>query len=178
MPTVSLHDKSFDIFITEEKIQTSIKNIASNINNDYKDKNPLFIGILNGSFLFAADLFKQINGNCEITFLKLTSYEGVSSSGAVRELIGINENIKNRHVIILEDIVDTGVTLEKIIEILSVNEPASIKIATLLFKPKAYQKTLSVDYVGFEVGNEFLVGYGLDYDGLGRNLKDIYKIVG
>ena len=126
--------------------------------------------------MFAADLFRQIEGNAEISFLKMASYQGTATTGKISELIGLNEDISNRHVIIIEDIVDTGITLEKIINDLIAKQPASIAIATLLFKPAAYQKNIPVNYVGMEVGNDFLVGYGLDYDGLGRNLKEIYKL--
>lgn len=176
MQTVTLHDKTFELFIAENAIQQSISALAVQINADYAGKNPLFLGILNGSFLFAADLFRQIEGNAEISFLKMASYQGTATTGKISELIGLNEDIINRHVIIIEDIVDTGITLEKIINDLIAKQPASIAIATLLFKPAAYQKNIPVNYVGMEVGNDFLVGYGLDYDGLGRNLKEIYKL--
>jgi len=176
MQTVTLHDKTFELFIAENAIQQSISALAVQINADYSGKNPLFLGILNGSFLFAADLFRQIEGNAEISFLKMASYQGTATTGKISELIGLNEDISERHVIIIEDIVDTGITLEKIIKDLIAKQPASIAIATLLFKPAAYQKKIPVNYVGMEVGNDFLVGYGLDYDGLGRNLKEIYKL--
>jgi hypoxanthine phosphoribosyltransferase len=176
MQTVTLHDKSFELFISEQTIHEAITLLAQKINHDYVGKNPLFLGILNGSFLFAADLFRQIKGNAEISFLKMASYEGTATTGKINELIGLNEDISNRHVIVIEDIVDTGITLEKIISDLQKKQAASIAIATLLFKPAAYQKTIPVNYVGLEVGNDFLVGYGLDYDGLGRNLKEIYKL--
>ena len=176
MQTVTLHDKSFDIFISEQTIQESIAVVAQQINADYHGKNPLFIGILHGSFLFVADLFRLIEGQAEISFLKMSSYEGTSSTGRINELIGLNQDISGRHVIIVEDIVDTGMTLEKIIHDLQQKGPASLAVATLLFKPAAYQKTTPVNYVGIKVANDFLVGYGLDYDGLGRNLKAIYKL--
>jgi hypoxanthine phosphoribosyltransferase len=176
MHTVTLHDKSFELFINEEAIQQSIADIAQQINSDYAGKKPLFIGVLNGSFLFAADLFRLIEGQAEITFLKMASYEGTVSTGKINELIGLNEDIAHRHLIVIEDIVDTGMTLEKIIHDLQQKNPASIAIATLLFKPAAYQKNIPVNYVGMKVANDFLVGYGLDYDGLGRNLKAIYKL--
>jgi hypoxanthine phosphoribosyltransferase len=176
MQTVTLHDKTFELFITEQAIHDAISALAQQINKDYEGKNPLFLGILNGSFLFAADLFRLIEGNAEISFLKMASYQGTATTGKINELIGINEDITNRHVIILEDIVDTGITLEKIISDLNTKNPASIAIATLLFKPAAYQKSIPVNYIGMKVANDFLVGYGLDYDGLGRNLKEIYKL--
>jgi hypoxanthine phosphoribosyltransferase len=176
MQTVTLHDKTFELFIAEQAIHDAISALAQQINKDYEGKNPLFLGILNGSFLFAADLFRLIEGNAEISFLKMASYQGTATTGKINELIGINEDITNRHVIIIEDIVDTGITLEKIISDLNTKNPASIAIATLLFKPAAYQKSIPVNYIGMKVANDFLVGYGLDYDGLGRNLKEIYKL--
>ncbi len=174
--TIQLHDKQFVPFMEASKIAAAINSLGEKLNIDYKDKNPLFIGVLNGSFLFVSDLVRQYEGNCEVSFIKMASYEGTSTTGVVTELIGLKEDIKDRHVIIIEDIVDTGNTLERIHAELSKQKPASLEIATLLFKPKAYQKDIPVNYVAMEVGNEFLVGYGLDYDGLGRNLKDIYII--
>jgi hypoxanthine phosphoribosyltransferase len=135
-----------------------------------------FIGVLNGSFLFCADLIRQFNSTCEVAFIQFASYEGTQSSGKVKELMSLSIDIKNRDVIILEDIVDTGNTLEKLMITLKKHAPSSIKIATLLFKPNAYKKKIPIDYVAIEVGNEFLVGFGLDYDGIGRNLEHIYKI--
>ena len=178
MKTVKLKDKEFQVSIPQEKIQGAIKEMAQKINNDYKDKEvPLFISILNGSFMFTADLFKHIDFVCEVTFLKLTSYKGTASTGAVRQLIGVNEAIEGRDVIVLEDIVDTGITLEQILGQLKSFEPASVKVASLLFKPEAYQKDLTIDYIGMDIPNDFIVGYGLDYDGLGRNLADIYTLI-
>lgn len=176
MQTVTLHDKTFELFIAENAIQQAIANLARQINKAYVGKKPLFLGILNGSFLFAADLFRQIEGNAEISFLKMASYQGTATTGKINELIGLNEDISDRHVIVIEDIVDTGITLEKIIVDLQTKQPASIAIATLLFKPAAYQKSIPVNFIGMEVANDFLVGYGLDYDGLGRNLKEIYRL--
>ena len=177
MKQVKLKDKEFTVSIPAEKIQTVIAEMAQKINNDYKDKElPLFISILNGSFMFTADLFKQIDFVCEVTFLKLTSYRGTSSTGSVRQLIGVNESIEGRDVIVLEDIVDTGITIEQILGQLKSFEPASVKVATLLFKPEAYQKDMKIDYIGLEIPNDFIVGFGLDYDGLGRNLADIYTL--
>lgn len=174
--TIKLHDKEFRPYIPSEKIQDVIQTLAKRINEDYKGKHPIFIGVLNGSFLFTADLVREFEGNCDVSFVKMASYEGTNTTGTVNELIGLKEDVSNRHLVVLEDIVDTGNTLEKIVDVLKAKNPASLKIATLLFKPKAYQKTIPVDYAALEVGNEFLVGYGLDYDGLGRNLKDIYII--
>ncbi|MFT5601144.1 MAG: hypoxanthine phosphoribosyltransferase [Parvicella sp.] len=173
---VQLHDKEFVPFLTADKIQAALLKLAQNIQKDYQGKNPIFVGVLNGSFLFVSDLVREFNGDCEVSFIKMTSYEGTNSTGIVNELIGLKEDISGRHVIVLEDIVDTGNTLEALFNELGKMKPASLEIATLLFKPKAYTKDIPVKYVAMEVGNEFLVGYGLDYDGLGRNLKDIYII--
>ncbi|MCK5028570.1 MAG: hypoxanthine phosphoribosyltransferase [Bacteroidales bacterium] len=178
MKQVKLKDKEFGVSIPSEKIQEAITKMAEKINKDYAGHDvPLFISILNGSFMFTADLFKQIDFTCEVTFLKLTSYKGTASTGAVRQLIGVNESIEGRDVIVLEDIVDTGITLEQILGQLKSFEPASVKVASLLFKPEAYQKDLNIDYIGMEIPNDFIVGYGLDYDGLGRNLADIYTLI-
>ncbi len=174
--TVILHDKTFAINIREEEIQQSIVELARRINADFKDETPLFVGVLNGSFMFLADLMKHVTIPCEISFVKLASYEGTSSTGAIKQLVGLSENIHDRTVVIVEDIVDTGNTIEHMIESLKTQRPKEIKVATLLFKPDAYTKALPVDYVALRVPNDFLVGYGLDYDGLGRNLKHIYKI--
>lgn len=178
MKQVKLKDKEFRVSITSDKIQEAVVQISKKINSDYKGKNiPLFISILNGSFMFTADLFKHIDFVCEVTFLKLTSYKGTATTGAVRQLIGVNEAIEGRDVIVLEDIVDTGITLEQILGQLKSFEPASVRVATLLFKPEAYLKDLKIDYVGMEIPNDFIIGYGLDYDGLGRNLADIYTLI-
>jgi hypoxanthine phosphoribosyltransferase len=176
MNIIQLHDKFFKTFISSAQIADVTQQVAQQIQRDYKDKNPLFIGVLNGSFLFVADLVRQFEGDCEVSFIKLASYEGTTSTGKVNELIGLTENISGRHIIIVEDIVDTGKTLEKIYTLLKAKHPASIAIATLLFKPNAYQKEYPIDYAALQVGNEFLVGYGLDYNGLGRNLKDIFIV--
>lgn len=176
MNIVKLHDKTFKPFLSEKEIQTAIQKLAVEIQKDYQDLNPIFIGILNGSFLFTADLVREFTGDCEVTFLRMASYEGTNSTGNVQTVMGIKESLKDRHVVIIEDIVDTGNTVEKLEEVLTKEQPASLKIATLLYKPEAYQKDIPIDYVAITVGNEFLVGYGLDYDGLGRNLKDIYII--
>ncbi len=177
MKQVKLKDKIFEVSFSSEKIQNTVTEIAKKINQDYKDKNvPLFISVLNGSFMFTADLLKQIDFNCEITFLKLSSYKGTSTTGSVKQLIGINEKISGRDIIVLEDIVDTGITLEEIVRELDKFGAASIKIVTLLFKPEAYKKDIEIDYVGKKIPNDFIIGYGLDYDGLGRNLPDIYTL--
>lgn len=177
MSEINVLDKTFEVSISEEKIQKRIKEMASEMSNDFKGKDVIFLGILNGCFMFAGDLFKNIDIPCQITFLKLASYQGTTSSGSVKRLIGINENIEGKTVVILEDIIDTGNTLDNIIKQLMGYEPAEIKTATLLHKPDAYIKDLPIDYIGFSIPNDFIVGYGLDYDGFGRNLKDIYTIV-
>jgi hypoxanthine phosphoribosyltransferase len=177
MPQIKVHDKSFETYLSEQDIQEKIKELAAAINRDYADKRPLFIAILNGSFMFAADLFKYITIPAEISFIKLASYKGMKSSGNVITAIGLDEDLYNRDVIIVEDIVDTGKTLFKFIPSLEHQQPSSLKIATLLHKPEATVYPLTLDYVGFSIPNKFVVGYGLDYDGLGRNLKEIYQLV-
>lgn len=177
MKEVQVLDKKFRVSIPEEKILKAIEEMANKMNDDLKGKEVIFLGILNGCFLFASDLFKCIDLPCQITFLKLASYQGTSSTGNVKRLIGINEDIENKTVIILEDIIDTGNTLESIIKQLKGYEPAEIKVATLLYKPEAYTKDIKIDYAGMEIPNDFIVGYGLDYDGYGRNLRDIYTII-
>lgn len=177
MKEVQVLDKTFRVSIPEAEILKAIKEMAAKMNDDLKGKDVIFLGILNGCFLFAADLFKEIDVPCQVTFLKLASYQGTSSTGNVKRLIGINEDIENKTVIILEDIIDTGNTLESIIKQLRGYEPAEIKVATLLYKPEAYTKDIKIDYFGLEIPNDFIVGYGLDYDGYGRNLRDIYTIV-
>lgn len=176
MKEVQVLDKKFKVSIPEEKIQQKIKEIAEKMNSDFLGKDVIFLGILNGCFMFAGDLFKHINIPCQITFLKLASYQGTTSSGTVKRLIGINENIEGKTVVILEDIIDTGNTLDSIIKQLKGYEPKEIKVATLLYKPEAYKKDIAIDYTGFDIPNDFILGYGLDYDGFGRNLADIYTI--
>ena len=177
MKQIKLKDKVFEVSIPSEKIQHAVAQIAQNINLDYTAKDvPLFISILNGSFMFTADLLKHIDFNCEITFLKLSSYQGTSTTGEVKQLIGVNEKISGRDVIVLEDIVDSGITLDQIVKELNKFGAASVKISTLLLKPAAYKKNIPIEYVGMEIPNDFIVGYGLDYDGLGRNLPDIYTL--
>lgn len=174
--TVKLHDKSFAINIDEKRILQAVEELASIINRDLKGEMPLFVGVLNGSFMFLSDLMKQISIPCEISFVKVASYEGTSSTGQVKQLVGLNENIKDRTVVIVEDIVDTGNTIEDLFQSLQTQRPKNILVATLLFKPEAYTKQIPIDYVALRVPNDFLVGYGLDYNGLGRNLRHIYKI--
>src|SRR5215216_3174973 len=177
MPTIKVHDKHFETYLSEDAILQKIKELAAAINKDYQDKRPLFIAILNGSFIFAADLFKQLHINAEICFIKLASYKGTRSTGHVITAIGLDHDLYNRHVVIIEDIVDTGKTLNTFLPQLYHQHPASLKIVTLLHKPEATEFPLTLDYMGFTIPNKFVVGYGLDYDGLGRNLKEIYQLV-
>ena len=173
---IKVHDKHFRLFIPEAKIQQEVTRLSMEMNRDLADKDPIFLGILNGAFMFASDLYKQLNFPCQITFLKLASYSGTESTGAVKQLIGINRDLKDRVVVVLEDIVDTGVTLETIIRQLSGYQPREIRVATLLYKPEAAIKRVKLDYVGMEIPNDFILGYGLDYDGYGRNFKEIYQL--
>lgn len=169
-------DREFDLFIPEASIQQAVQKIAQQINEDYTNLNPLFLTVLNGAFMFAADLMKGITIPVELSFIKLKSYQGTKSTGNIDSLIGLQEEITGRHVIVLEDIVDTGNTLKYTLEALSSRNTASIAIATLLHKPEMTKVSLDLKYAGFEIPNRFVVGYGLDYDGYGRNLKDIYQL--
>ena len=174
---IQVLDKKFKPYIKAELIKEQIAKLAKQINADYAGKKPLFIAILNGSFMFASDLFKELSIDAEICFIKLASYKGTKSTGNVITSIGLDEPLQNRHVIIIEDIVDTGKTLHEFLPQLINQQPASLKIAALLHKPDALVYPLKIDYLGFSVPNKFLLGYGLDYDGLGRNLKEIYQLV-
>ena len=176
MRLITVKDKQFKSYISSVKISEAVKKVAEKINTDLAGESPVFLAVLNGSFMFAADLMKEINLTCEISFVKLASYHGTTSTGTVSELIGLNQDISGRVVIIVEDIVDTGNTLEKLAEILISKKVKSFKVATAFFKPTAYTKKIKVDYVGIEIPNDFVVGYGLDYDGLGRNLKDVFVL--
>lgn len=176
MDKIQVLDKSFAPFISNDEIKARIIEMAKKIDSDLDGKKPLFLGILNGSFMFAGELFQHVSIDCSISFLKLASYSGTTTSGNVKRLIGLNENIEGRTVVILEDIIDTGITIDNIIKQLKGYEPAEIKIATLLYKPEAYNDAYDIDYYAFDIPNDFIVGYGLDYNGFGRNLKHIYKI--
>lgn len=176
MSTIQVLDKTFVPYLSEAAIQAKITELAGQLNQDYAGKRPLFLSILNGSFLFTADLFKQISIEAEVSFIKLASYKGTSSTGNVITAIGLDTNVKDRHIIILEDIIDTGKTLHHYLPQLESMQPASVKIAVLLDKKEALQYPVTVDYACFEIPNKFVVGYGLDYDGLGRNSKDIYQL--
>jgi hypoxanthine phosphoribosyltransferase len=176
MQRVTLKDKTFVPYITSERISESVKKIANAINVDLAQDMPLFLVVLNGSFMFAADLLKEVTIPCEISFIKLASYHGTNSTGTVTEMIGLTEEIKGRTVVIIEDIVDTGITITKLVDVLLKKEVKQIKIATFLLKPEAYKKDIKIDYAGIEIPNDFVVGYGLDYDGLGRNMKEVYVL--
>ncbi len=176
MQEITLHDKTFEIFLSGQKINGIIDKMATEIAAGVKDKNPLFLVVLNGAFMFAADLLKRFDFNCEISFVKLSSYVGTKTTSVVREIIGLDEVLHGRTVVIIEDIIDTGITMSNTIPKLRQLEAEDVKLATLLFKPDAFQKDYKIDYIGLEIPNDFIVGYGLDYDGLGRNYPDIYKL--
>lgn len=177
MKEIRILDKTFREFLTESTIQQRVNELAKEINKDLENKDTLFLGILNGAFLFAADLFRRVSFPARISFVKLASYQGTKSSGSIKELIGWNEDIKNKTIVVVEDIIDTGNTLERVVDELIIRKASEIKIATALFKPDAYSKHIPLDYVGFEIPNDFVVGYGLDYDGFGRNLPSVYSLV-
>ena len=177
MSTIKVHDKVFTIYLSEAAIQERVKTIAETINKDYQGKKPLFIAILNGSFMFAADLFKHLTIPTEVTFIKLASYKGMKSTGNVVTSIGLDAELFGKDLIIIEDIVDTGKTLYNFLPKLKDHHPTSLKIAALLHKPDATKFPLTLDYVGFSIPDKFVIGYGLDYDGMGRNLKEIYQVV-
>lgn len=176
MKKVRLKDKNFQLFIDSKELNNSIESLSNKINQDYSDREPIFLCVLNGAFVFAAELIKRFNHECQVSFVKLSSYQGVQSSGTINSLIGLNEDIKEKDVIIVEDIVDTGQTIANIVENILNKNPRSIEVATLLYKPKSYQKQIPIKYKAIEIGNDFIVGFGLDYNGLGRNLEEIYII--
>ena len=177
MGIVKIKDKTFRTSISETEIKARVKAIAQQISKDMEWKKPLFLGVLNGSIIFAADLMREMTIPCEISFVKLASYQGTTSTGKVKEVLGINEDLSGRTVIIVEDIVESGQTMTRMIESLGTRNPSSVHICTLFFKPDKLQEELTIDYVAFRIPDDFIVGYGLDYDGLGRELKDIYTIV-
>ncbi|MBF8963982.1 hypoxanthine phosphoribosyltransferase [Pontibacter sp. FD36] len=175
--TITIHDCDFSTYMYEEEIIARIVMLAEQIEQDYAGKNPLFLAVLNGSFMFTADLMKRINIPCEISFIRMSSYQDMHSTGQVKEVLGLTEQIEGRDVLIIEDIVDTGHTVNALLQQLREKNPASLEIITLLMKPECLQHQLDVKYVAKSIPNDFVVGYGLDYNGLGRNLRDIYKIV-
>ena len=177
MKTVKVLDKEFALYIPQEKIEASIQTVADQINSDLDGKNPLFLVVLNGAFMFASELFKRLTIPCEISFVKLTSYAGTTTTNDIRELIGLDHSLDGRHVVVVEDIVDTGHTMRYTLQKIRDLNAADVRIATLFFKPKSFQYDYPINYKGMDIGNEFIVGYGLDYDQQGRNLPDIYKII-
>ena len=176
MADIWVRNKRFSLFLSENEISKGINKIAENIRQDLEEKDPVLICVLNGAFMFASDLIKQLDFPCEVCFIRLKSYEGTKTGGKVKEIYGLVEDIENRNVVILEDIIDTGYTMYELMKKLREKNPASLRIATLLFKPDALQLAIKPDYVAMEIPNSFIVGYGLDYEGHGRNLRDIYKI--
>lgn len=177
METIQVKDKSFKVSISKEAIAKRVAEVAAQINKDMEGQFPLFLTVLNGAFVFAADLIRGITTPCEITFVRLASYSGTKSTGVVKELIGLNESIKGRNVVVIEDIIDSGKTMVELIDKLKVQQPASIRIASLLVKPDNLEVDLDIDYSCFNIPNDFILGYGLDYDGEARNLADIYTVV-
>ena len=177
METIRIKAKQFKTFITEEQILKEVARVGEEINRDLADANPLFVSVLNGSFMFTADLMKHVSVPCEISFVKLASYAGTSSTGKVKELVGLNDDITGRTIVIVEDIIDTGLTMERLIETLKARNPKEIRIATLLVKPDKLKVDLDINYIAMSIPNDFIVGYGLDYDGLGRNYRDIYTVI-
>ncbi|MEO0060249.1 MAG: Hypoxanthine-guanine phosphoribosyltransferase [Bacteroidota bacterium] len=174
---IHLHDKTFERFISAEEIDFALANLAKQMDDDFFDETPVFIGVLNGAFMVMSDLMKHYQGMCEVSFVKMASYIGTETTGNVQELIGLNQNLEGRTVVIVEDIVDTGNTVEVLKNILKAQNVKHLKIATLFFKPDAFTKDIKIDYVGIRIPNKFIVGFGLDYDGLGRNLQDVYQLV-
>lgn len=177
MSIIRVHDKEFDLYIPKDQIERAIKKVADNINRDMAGKSPLFLVVLNGAFMFAAELFKSLEIECEVSFVKLSSYSGTSSTNVVRELIGLDHSVAGRNIVLVEDIIDSGVTINYTIEKLRRLEANDVKVATMLFKPKAFRFGYEVDYIGIEIPNDFIIGYGLDYNEHARNLPDIYKVV-
>jgi hypoxanthine phosphoribosyltransferase len=171
---MQVFDKEFTLFISSEAIQNRINTLADELSANYAGKDPLFIVLLNGAFMFAADLIKNISLPCQVCFIKISSYQGMHSTGSVKQILGMEDDIENRHIIILDDIVDTGLTMKSVMQELVLKNPASIEVATLLLKPETFGNQFDLTYVGFTIPNDFVVGYGLDYNGYGRNLKDIY----
>ena len=177
MDTIKVLDRHFTVSIPHEEIQARVQFLAEQINEEFRDKNPIFLSVLNGAFMFTSDLMKHIMIDCEVQFVKMKSYQGMDTTNEVKTLMGVTQDITNRHVIIVEDIVDTGNTMEELIRQLSEKNPEDVKICTLLYKPEKFQKDFKIDYEAFRIPNDFVVGYGLDYDGVGRNFKDIYTVV-
>lgn len=177
MSSIKIKDKTFKVSIPEAQIKARVKELALQLSHDLEGKNPLFLGVLNGAFIFAADLMREMTIPCEISFVKLASYQGTTSTGTIKEVIGINEDLTGRTIVIVEDIVESGLTIKRMMEQLGTRNPASVQVCTLFFKPDRLQEDLKLDYVAFEIPNDFILGYGLDYDQAARGLKDIYSLV-
>jgi hypoxanthine phosphoribosyltransferase len=175
--TIKIKDLEFIPYVTHSDILERIRELAIRINEDYEDKNPLFIAVLNGSFMFASDLMKRVDVRSELSFIKVTSYEGTESTGSIKEMIGIGQSITDRHIVIIEDIVDTGHTINHLLSEMGKMNPASVEVITLFSKPESHQSKMNIRYIGFDIPNKFIVGYGLDYDGYGRNYQDVYQLV-
>lgn len=174
---IKVHDKEFEIYLRDEEIQKIVKKVAEDIYAEYKDETPVFIGVLNGVILFFSDLLKHYPGDCEVAFIQMSSYSGTQSTGIVYQKMELTKDIKDRHIILVEDIVDTGNTVESLFNYFKETQrPKSVRLATFLLKPEVYRKDFKIDYVGKEIPNKFVLGYGLDYDELGRNLKDLYQL--
>ena len=177
MSRVTINGRAFETSLAEARIKERVKEVAAQISKDMEDKNPLFLAVLNGSFIFAADLMREMTIPCEISFVKLASYQGTTSTGTIKEVIGINEDLTGRTVIILEDIVESGQTMRRMIDTLGTRNPASVHVCTLFFKPSKLKEDVHLDYVAFHIPDDFVLGYGLDFDQQGRGLRDIYTIV-
>ena len=177
MKRITIKDKTFETSMSEAEIKNRVKELAQQMSRDREGKNPLLLAVLNGAFIFAADLMREMTIPCEISFVKLASYQGTTSTGTIHEVIGINENLSGRTVVIVEDIVESGLTIKRMMEQLGTRNPASVQVCTLFFKPERLKEDLKLDYVAFEIPNDFILGYGLDYDQQGRGLKDLYTLV-
>ncbi len=177
MGQITVKDKTFEVSINETTIKQRVREVAQQMSRDLEGKNPLFLAVLNGAFIFAADLMREMTIPCEISFVKLASYQGTTSTGSIKEVIGINEDLSGRTVVIVEDIVESGLTIKRMMEQLGTRNPASVQVCTLFFKPEKLKEDLKLDYVAFSIPNDFILGYGLDYDQQGRQLKDVYSLV-
>ena len=177
MDRITIKDKTFETSMPEAEIKNRVKELAQQMSRDLEGKNPLLLAVLNGAFIFAADLMREMTIPCEISFVKLASYQGTTSTGTIHEVIGINENLSGRTVVIVEDIVESGLTIKRMMEQLGTRNPASVQVCTLFFKPERLKEDLKLDYVAFEIPNDFILGYGLDYDQQGRGLRDLYTLV-
>ena len=176
MSRVTIKDKTFEVSIPEAQVKERVRELAQQMSRDLEGKNPLFLGVLNGAFIFAADLMREMTIPCEISFVKLASYQGTTSTGTIKEVIGINEDLTGRTVVIVEDIVESGLTIKRMMEQIGTRNPASVQVCTLFFKPEKLKEDLTLDYVAFSIPNAFIVGYGLDYDQQGRQLRDVYSL--